>query len=199
MTEYNFQKPKLAKKAANLSHLKQIEKYGGIEEYRAEMRRRRSLVKRPGLKKKTELAKAKDKAWKAFSLFIRTRDSIKTTGGLEGCLCVSCGDWRPRLGMYCIQAGHFISGRSNAVLFSEEGVHGQCQMCNHGVKGRNKPTTHINYYRFMENTYGKDFIDKLILESNQTVKYKVWDFVEKEVEYTLKTKELIEKLKPAGS
>lgn len=142
--------------------------------------------------KRSPFKKAKDAAWDAFSLYIRTRDSIKTTGGLEGCLCVSCGDWRPRLGLYCIQAGHFISGRTNAVLFSEEGVHGQCQMCNHGVKGRVKPTSHIRYYQFMEKEYGKEVIDRLVLESNQIVKYKIWDYQEIEQKYKKKLQELLD-------
>lgn len=143
------------------------------------------------MKKRSPLKKSKDDAWTAFSLFVRTRDSLKTTGTLDYCLCVSCGDRRPRLGMYCIQAGHFIAGRNNSVLFSEEGVHGQCQMCNHGIKGRKKPTASIVYYQFMEKEYGKETIDRLVLESNQTVKYKVWDFEAIEEKYKAKTEELI--------
>lgn len=143
------------------------------------------------MSKRSPLKIAKDAAWDAFSLYIRTRDSLKTTGGLDYCLCVSCGDRRTRLGMYCIQAGHFIAGRNNAVLFSEEGVHGQCQMCNHGVKGRRKPTASIVYYQFMEKEYGRDTIDRLVLESNQTVKYKIWDFQEIEKKYKLKLQELL--------
>lgn len=142
--------------------------------------------------KKDLLSAHKKKAWEAFSLFIRTRDSLKTTGGLEKCVCVSCGDRRPRLGMYCIQAGHFIAGRNNAVLFSEEGVHGQCQMCNNGIKGRRKPTASILYYQFMEREYGKDMIDRLVLESNQLIKYKSWDYDAIAEKYKFKTQELVD-------
>lgn len=143
-------------------------------------------------KKKTPLALAKEAAWKEFSLFIRTRDSIKTTGGTDWCVCVSCEDKRPRTGLYCIQAGHFIAGRNNAVLFSEDGVHGQCQMCNHGIKGRKKPHSSIIYYQFMENEYGRDRIDELVLESNQMVKYKIWDFETIAKKYYEKTEALLE-------
>lgn len=141
--------------------------------------------------KKTPRAKAKEAAWKAFSLYIRTRDSLKTTGGLDYCLCVSCGDKRPRLGMYCIQAGHFIPGRNNAVLFSEEGVHGQCQMCNHGISGRKKPTASVVYYQFMEKEYGREVIDRLVRESNELVKYKPWEFDEIAEKYTKMTEALL--------
>lgn len=142
--------------------------------------------------KRSPLKKAKDNAWAAFSLFIRTRDSLKTTGSLDGCLCVTCDKWYPRLGVGCIQAGHFIAGRNNAVLFSEKGVHGQCYGCNNGSRQRGK-SAHIKYWLFMEQEYGRELIDKLILESNQTVKYKVWEFEEIEQRFKTKTELLIEK------
>lgn len=41
----------------NKSHQTQIEKYGGIEGYRAEMKRRRSLVKRYAFREDPELAR----------------------------------------------------------------------------------------------------------------------------------------------
>lgn len=105
---------------------------------------------------KTPKAKAKQAAWAAFSLFIRTRDPK----------CVTCGAETK-------QAGHFIDGRRNAVLFSEMGVHGQCAMCNVYLHG-NK----IKYWLFMEEKYGRKVIDKLILESTQTVQYKTHDYLE---------------------
>ena len=112
-------------------------------------------------KTKSPLKKAKEKAWKAFSLYIRTRDGN----------CVTCGGASQ-------QAGHFIDGRHNAVLFSEMGVHGQCYHCNMGLKG-NK----LEYFLFMEKTYGREVIDRLMLESKQTVIYKTFDYVRIEQEY----------------
>lgn len=93
--------------------------------------------------------------------------------------------------MYCIQAGHFIAGRNNAVLFSEEGVHGQCQMCNHGIKGRKKPHASIVYYQFMEAEYGREAIDRMVLESNRIVKYRQGDYEQIEREYTDKLAALL--------
>ena len=110
---------------------------------------------------KTPNAKAKQRAWAAFSLYIRTRDPK----------CVTCGADSK-------QAGHFIDGRNNAVLFSEEGVHGQCAMCNVYLHG-NK----LKYWVFMEKTYGRETIDRLMVESKMTVKYKQHDYERIEQEY----------------
>lgn len=136
-------------------------------------------------KQKSPLKIAKDKAWGAFSLYIRTRDSIKTTGNPDGCLCVTCQRWKPRLGMGCIQAGHFLAGRTGSVLFSEDGCNGQCYGCNIGKGGH-----YVEYTIWMVKTYGQDRVDELIRESHQTLKYKVWDYQEIEAKYKLKTEEL---------
>lgn len=117
---------------------------------------------------KTPRAKAKDAAWKAFSLYIRTRDKN----------CVTC----PNPSQH---AGHFIDGRHNAVLFSEEGVHGQCYHCNVGLKG-NK----LEYFLFMEKTYGRELIERLMKESKQNIQYKEWQFREIEEKFKLMTEKL---------
>ncbi len=140
--------------------------------------------------KKTERQKAKLKAWDAFSLFIRTRDSLKTTGTLERCKCVTCPREYPRLGVGCIQAGHFIPGRLNSVLFSELGVHGQCLGCN-GNPPMGKGGNRIEYWLYMEKTYGRPAVDKLIEESKQTVIYKQHDFERIAQEYRVKLCELL--------
>lgn len=118
--------------------------------------------------KRSPRAKAKLKAWQAFSLYIRTRDKR----------CVTCSAGKAD------HAGHFIDGRHNAVLFSERGVHGQCYHCNVGLKG-NK----LEYWLFMEKAYGRKVIDQLIEESKQTVQYKIHDFERIEQEYKEKLNE----------
>lgn len=119
--------------------------------------------------KRSERAKAKEKAWQAFSLYIRTRDKR----------CVTCPTGMAQ------QAGHFIDGRHNAVLFSERGVHGQCYHCNVGLKG-NK----LEYFLFMERTYGREVIDQLMAESKVMVQYKAFQFLEIEELYKRKLDEL---------
>lgn len=144
------------------------------------------------MKEQRKLSLYKKDAWNAFSLYIRTRDSLLTTGGTNNCVCVSCGKTFPRLGVGCIQAGHFIAGRTNAVLFSEEGVHGQCGGCNNGGRMRGGSNLAvIRYYQFMLREYGQETIDRLILESNRTVIYKSWDYEGIRDLYTAKTMELL--------
>lgn len=136
--------------------------------------------------KKDRLSTHKDKAWHEFSLYIRTRDSLKTTGSTEYCACVTCGRLYPRVGVGCIQAGHFIAGRTNAVLFSERGVNGQCYGCNTGKGG-----AHVEYFLWMEKNYGRGVIDELIQQSKGTVKYKAFDYDELARRYKSKTTTLL--------
>lgn len=133
--------------------------------------------------RKSPLQLAKNKAWKQFSVYIRTRDCLKTTGNPGRGACCTCGreyDF-PQL-----QAGHFIDGRNNAVLFSEQGVHAQCYGCN-VLKHGNK----VAYFLFMETTYGREIIDELVLESNQTIKRRAFDYDDLCELYKHKTADLL--------
>lgn len=62
----------------------------------------------------------KDKAWKVFSEYIRTRDPYCVTCLIEGKKVPSQN------------AGHFWH---NVLDFDEENVHGQCIRCNHYYSG----------------------------------------------------------------
>ena len=55
-----------------------------------------------------------------------------------------------------MQAGHFIAGRGNAILFEENGVHPQCYICNITHKGEQ-----LKYYRFMVGKYGEAEVERL--------------------------------------
>jgi len=55
------------------------------------------------------------------------RDCLKTTGTKDWGHCVTCGKLYP---YKKLQAGHFTSGRADAVLFEESGIHAQCYRCN---------------------------------------------------------------------
>lgn len=143
-------------------------------------------------RKASPLQKARKKAWAAFSLYIRTRDAILTTGGIDQCVCVTCPAVKQRraVGGAGIQAGHWpqVSGRSNAVLFLEQGVHGQCWQCNEYKHGNREP-----YDQFMLDTYGQEIMDELRLKKNQTVSYTVEEYDVFTTTYSEKTKQLIEK------
>lgn len=122
--------------------------------------------------KKLTYSQAKKKTWKAFSIYIRKRDCYETTGGIERGACFTCGKIYP---FNELQAGHFVQGRHNAVLFDERGCHAQCYGCNVGKKGNI-----IVYYQKMEQIYGKDVIEDLLREDKKTAQYKVIDLVELE-------------------
>lgn len=137
-------------------------------------------------KRTNSLSKAKKQAWEAFSLYIRTRDCLRTTGNLEQGKCVTCNKLFPRTGYGCLQAGHFIAGRTNAILFDERGVHGQCYSCNMTKHG----SPH-DYWLFMEKEYGRKIIDELLANRNVIIKYKTWDYIAIAKEYKQKTEDLI--------
>ena len=106
----------------------------------------------------------KNRAWKMFSKYIRLRDAIKTTGTKTHLICCTCDKPHAIHGYGCAQAGHFIPGRMNMVLYSEEQVHGQCVSCNK-YKNGNWP----NYLLFMRQTHTQDEIDDMIIKSKKTL------------------------------
>ena len=96
-------------------------------------------------------------AWQAFSKFIRLRDAIRTTGTTTRCKCITCGREYPIEGKGSIQAGHFLCGRHDAVLFDEQGTNGQCLACNVLKSGR-----WVDYYMAMKRMYGQAVIDEML-------------------------------------
>lgn len=136
--------------------------------------------------KKVSYKNAKARAWRQFSLYIRTRDAREyqkthpeTT---DVASCFTCGKVYP---IKELQAGHFIAGRTNSVLFSEDGVHSQCFHCNMGLGGN-----YVQYTIRMVDRYGRKFVDTLISLSRIMVKFNVDDLLEKEQYYKLKIHEL---------
>ncbi len=92
--------------------------------------------------------------WTLCSRYVRLRDCLKTTGTKEWGHCVTCG----RLYNFKkLQAGHFTSGRVDAVLFEETGVHAQCYRCNIERSGE-----WPRFYRIMQDEFGQDEIERLI-------------------------------------
>lgn len=117
---------------------------------------------------KSKLQLAKEKAWKSFSTFIRTRDCIRTSGTLEEGVCISCRRTVPYKGS---QAGHFIAGRTNAILLDEDLVHLQCYHCNIGLSGN-----YVEYFVAMEELYTREEIDEFRRRKTLTKKMKIDDW-----------------------
>jgi len=145
------------------------------------------LVLNKPRKKKTPRASAKTKAWDAFSLYIRTRDCIRFTGDPEQGMCVTCKNPFPRTKL---QAGHFVAGRGNAVLFNEQIVYSQCGYCNQkppmGLGGN-----YAAYTLFMfDEGYSREEIEGFLALKGTTKQYKLHDFIEIEKEYKQKLLDL---------
>lgn len=143
--------------------------------------------KKPSGLKKPSLKSIKKKAWDQFSIYIRTRDCLATTGHADEGICVTCREVKP---FKNLQAGHFIGGRNNAVLFQERGVHAQCYSCNAKHIGNGRP---IEYWLYMEQTYGREVIDELVAESRKTVIRKIHDYIELREHYKVATEKLLDK------
>ena len=135
----------------------------------------------------TPEAKAKKKAWAAFSTFIRTRDCIKYGNSLEDGMCVSCGRPFP---LKRLQAGHFIQSRRNAILLDEDIVHAQCAGCNlappHGLGGN-----YVEYYVSMLTEYTQEEIDIFRSRKYETLKMTEQDWLDEAAHYKKRTEALV--------
>lgn len=120
-----------------------------------------------------KISKLKEQAWNEFSRFIRLRDRLEDPD--TGCItdyaaCCTCGKtahWKE------LQAGHFVPGRMNSILFDEQGCHAQCRACNLFKNGNL-----IEYWPFMEKKYGKRVINRIKKASKQTRKFTKEELVE---------------------
>ena len=132
-------------------------------------------------KKIVTVSSLKKKVWPFFSEYIRTRDCLETTGCASFGLCITCGK---RYHIKLLQAGHFISGRHNANLFSERGTHAQCYNCNINLKGNT-----LEYRRKIIELYGEGVDLELEEEARQIKKFTIQELEELMVYYKGKIKE----------
>ena len=123
-----------------------------------------------------------------FSAYIRIRDAFETTGALDECECVTCGRKKPLFRTHdSIQAGHFIPGRHNAILFDERGCHGQCAYCNDHLKGNWVP-----YLKFMQARYGQAVVDELMARDKESVSWKTYELEELQAELRVKIRAVVD-------
>ena len=120
---------------------------------------------------KIGLKAQKKRTWKAFSKYIRTKYSDG-----ENCECFTCGTVKPWKEM---QAGHGISGRTNAILFLEEIVRPQCVACNMFKGGMYEV-----FVPKLIDLYGREGFDEFVRLKNTTVKYTIAQLKEMEDEWT---------------
>ena len=150
---------------------------------------RRSYIKRsttPLRKRgKSPYKVAKRKAWEAFSKYIRLRDALKTTETKTRVICYTCDKEYPAFGVRCAQAGHFIEGRGNLVLFDERQVHAQCYMCNYVKKGRWSV-----YLKKMRSEHGVELVETMIESKLDELKLTIEDLENIKLNYEKLFKEL---------
>lgn len=113
----------------------------------------------------------KQSAWRAFSLYIRTRDCLKTSGFPDQGRCVTCGKFFP---ITELQAGHAISGRNNSILFDEQLVNAQCRGCNGYGNGR-----YADYSLWFIKRYGEKKWEEKVTLSHQLAVDLDFDLIQK--------------------
>ena len=121
----------------------------------------------------------KKKTWQAFSKYIRH----KYSNGDGTCACYTCGTVKPIGEM---QAGHGLSGRTNAKLFLEEIVRPQCVACNMFKGGMYE----VFVPKLIE-LYGLDGFNDFVRLKNTTVKYTISELEDMEKQYKEATNELL--------
>ena len=142
-----------------------------------------SLGEAREMKTKKTLSKVKKDLWTLFSIYVRMRDGLRTTGSTEWGLCVTCSK---RYHFKMLQAGHFVAGRHSSNLFSERGVNAQCYNCNINLKGNT-----LEYRRKIIELYGEGADLELEAEARQIRKFVIPELEEMSVWY----KERIEEMK----
>jgi hypothetical protein len=89
-----------------------------------------------------------------------------------------------------LQAGHFVEGRGNAVLFDERIVYSQCGFCN-GKPPRGLGGNYKAYTLFMIDEWGREKVLEFMNLKRETKQYKLYQFIEIEAEYKEKAKALL--------
>ena len=106
-------------------------------------------MKKKNKKPLKTLSKLKKDLWKLVSIYVR----VSEANGEGLVRCVTCGKW---LHWTKMQAGHFIDGRTNSILYDLRGVHPQDIRCNIFLSG-NK----VEYTLYMQKRYGQEVVDEL--------------------------------------
>lgn len=127
--------------------------------------------------KKWNLSRWKKEAWKYCSIYNRRKDT--DSKGYTN--CITCGK---RIHWTEADAGHFIAGRKNPILFYDKGIHAQCKNCN-----RNQGEQYL-YGEYIKNRYGEEEVKKQLKMRNQLLKYTREDYLNLINHYKAKIKEL---------
>lgn len=103
------------------------------------------------------------------------------------CTCVTCGkvdSWKS------LQGGHFIKRKHIATKLMEENIHPQCGYCNGHLGGND-----IKYTLYMEDMYGREFVEELESKRYEVTRYSIVEAREWLEEWKEKWKALSEERK----
>ena len=128
--------------------------------------------------KKPSKSTLKKKLWKLVSEYVRRRDSNQD----EFAECVTCGDVRP---WKELQAGHFVGGRRNSILYELTNIHPQCYGCNVCKYGET-----LKYLDFMLEKYGQAEVTRLRSLNEKSVTFTIQDYEEMIVKFKEKIRNL---------
>lgn len=119
-----------------------------------------------------------DKLWKAFSIFIRTRDADEN--GM--CKCFTCGFVNHWKKMDC---GHGIPRQYKATKYDEKNNQVQCKRCN-GFEGGKREVFKVE----MDKKYGAGTWDLMELKSRQVCRRGQFEIEALTKYYKEKTKQI---------
>jgi len=113
--------------------------------------------------------KARKEAINELCRYVRIKECLETTGLPFVGICFTCDR---RFHITALDAGHFVSGRRNAVVFEENGIHIQCSAwCNRVNHGNPKI-----YKDKMLARYGKEEVKRLEQLKHKVIQDKDMDF-----------------------
>jgi len=141
--------------------------------------------------RRESMRKLKARCWSIFSIYIRLRDCIATTGSPDWGECITCSASLP---FKELQAGHFVPKHSGN-YFSERGVHAQCLTCNLYGRDRQVKGMPLEYRRQIIKLYGDGADLELENEARQIRKFTPIELENMMADYKNKIKELKEKNK----
>ena len=111
------------------------------------------------MKKKKSIAKLVDELAVLKQKLVR----LKAADEHGYCECVTC---KTRKHWTEMQGGHFIGRKWTATKLMTENIHPQCPCCNGPLRGNM-----IQYTLYMQDTYGREFVEELETLKHQTKKY----------------------------
>lgn len=140
------------------------------------------MKKKRKIRKSNDISLLKEKAWDAVSLYVRLSNANKD-GFVKCYTCDNIKYWKE------MQAGHFVPGRGNSIVFDIRGIRPQCYGCNCMHAGRQ-----LEFLGRLEEEMGKmqaiELKDELMKEAKKPYKFSQEELLNIIEKFTLKTRAL---------